>query len=316
MLLKEILEIYGLLDGACANGRAVAMYLQKIRSDVNIEVIPIVTKKGNTDAVRILVAGEDGKSNGGLAPTIGLVGWLGGVGARPYATGYVSDGDGALAVLAVAAKLLDMQNKGDRLKGDVYLATHICPCAPAREHDPVPLIDSAPFRDQVKEELLGKGQQPDALLSCDTTKGNCIINSRGFAISPTVKEGYILKVSKDIMEVYQNTVGELPKVFAITNQDITPYGNDIDHINGIMQPSTLTSAPVVGVAITTATAVPGCATGATHYADIEEAARFMLEVAKGFCAGKVQFYDVQEYGRILRRYGSLSHLQTLGVIGE
>ena len=58
-----------------------------------------------------------------------------------------------------------------------------------------------------------------------------------------------MKVSKDLLDVYQNTVGELPKVFAITNQDITPYGNDLYHLNSIMQPCTVTSAPVVGVAI-------------------------------------------------------------------
>jgi len=79
-----------------------------------------------------------------------------------------------------------------------------------------------------------------------------------------------------------------------------------------MQPSTMTSAPTVGVAITTVAAVPGCATGATHFADVESAARFMLETAKGFGAGKVQFYDEAEYQKILHRYGSLKHLQTQG----
>ena len=312
MLLKEILNVYDLLDSATANGDAVANYLKSIRADANVEVVHIDTPKGSTDVVRVLVAGTNGRSVGGSAPTIGLMGWLGGIGARPGAVGYVSDGDGALVALAIAAKLLDMQNKGDRLEGDVYLATHICPCAPTRPHDPVPLMDSEPFRDQVKREAFASAEQIDALMSCDTTKGNHIINARGFAISPTVKEGYILKVSKDLLDVYQNTVGELPKVFAITNQDITPYGNGIDHLNGIMQPSTMTSAPMVGVAITAVSAVPGCATGATHFTDVEEAARFMLEVAKGFGAGKGKFYDAAEYENILHRYGSLRHLQTMG----
>ena len=48
------------------------------------------------------------------------------------------------------------------------------------------------------------------------------------------------------------------------------------------RPCTATDAPVVGVAITAETMVPGCATGGTHAADVEEAARFMLEVAKAF----------------------------------
>ena len=62
----------------------------------------------------------------------------------------------------------------------------------------------------------------DAILSVDTTKGNRIINHRGFAISPTVKEGYILRVSEDLLDVMSITTGRLPVVFAITTQDITP----------------------------------------------------------------------------------------------
>ena len=33
----------------------------------------------------------------------------------------------------------------------------------------------------------------DAILSIDTTKGNRVINLNGFALSPTIKEGYILE---------------------------------------------------------------------------------------------------------------------------
>lgn len=312
MVLKEILEVYSLLDSAFADGEKVRNYLLTIKADADVEIVPIHTEKGSTDLIRILIKGTKGHSQGGDAPTIGLMGWLGGIGARPQMTGYVSDGDGALAALAAAAKLLDMQEKGDCLKGDVYLATHICPNAPTRPHDPVPLMDSEPFREKVKEEAFARAKNLDALISCDTTKGNMIINQRGFAISPTVKEGYILKVSKDLMRIYQNTTGELPKVFAITNQDITPYGNGIDHLNGIMQPSTMTKAPTVGVAIVTQAAVAGCATGATHFEDVEAAARFMVECAKGFGDETVQFYDKEEYARLVDRYGSLRHLQTLG----
>ena len=127
MLLKEILDIYNLLDSAHADGNSIKTHLLRIRSDANVEVVPIVTPKGSTDIIRILVKGKNGRSQNGTAPTIGLMGWLGGIGARPDAVGYVSDGDGALAALSVAAKLLDMQNKGDFLEGDVYLATRKSP---------------------------------------------------------------------------------------------------------------------------------------------------------------------------------------------
>lgn len=90
----------------------------------------------------------------------------------------------------------------------------------------------------------------DAILSVDTTKGNRIINIRGFAITPTVKEGWILRVSEDLLDIMQYVTGRMPAVVPITMQDITPYGNGIYHLNSIMQPATTTNAPVVGVAIT------------------------------------------------------------------
>ncbi len=126
----------------------------------------------------------------------------------------------------------------------------------------------------------------EAILSIDATKGNRIINQRGFAISPTVKGGYILKVSQDLLTIMEITTGKRPSVFAITTQDITPYGNGLYHLNSIMQPCVATQAPVVGVAITAESVVPGCATGASHVVDIEEAVRFSIEVAKQFGAGK------------------------------
>jgi hypothetical protein len=109
------------------------------------------------------------------------------------------------------------------------------------------------------------------------------------------------------------TTGRLPRVCPITTQDITPYGTGIDHINSIMQPCTATDAPVIGVAITAETLVPGCATGASHVTDIEEASRFVLETAKAFGKGHCSFYDEEEWALIVQRYGPLKKLQTKGV---
>ena len=310
MLIKQIIEVYDILDSSGASGEQVKKYLHSINPDANVEVYELKGPKGKTDMVKVRIPGTRGKTKGGNAPTIGLLGRLGGLGARPERIGFVSDGDGALAALAVAAKLLDMQNKGDMLEGDVFISTHVCPDAPTRPHHPVPFMDSPVEMAQVnREEVTG---ELDAILSADTTKGNRIINHRGFAISPTVKEGYILKTSDSLLNVMQTVTGKLPQVFALTTQDITPYGNDLYHLNSILQPCTATSAPVVGVAITAETAVPGCATGASHFTDIEAAARFMLEVAKEFGRGECHFYDKEEYDRILALYGSMKHLQTHG----
>lgn len=309
MLIKQVIEVFDLIDRADASGAIVEKYMTSLGAK-DVKVTTIEGPKGKTDFIRIRIAGTKGKQSGGKAKTLGVLGRLGGLGARPTMIGTVSDGDGAISALALAAKLLDMQNKGDFLEGDVVVSTHICPDAPTQPHTPVPFmgspVDMATVnKAEVDDEL-------DAILSCDTTKGNKIINYRGFAISPTVKEGYILKVSSDLLDIMQITTGKLPQVFAITTQDITPYGNDLYHLNSILQPATATSVPVVGVAITTETAVPGCATGASNYNDIESSARFMLEVAKNFGRGECSFYDEEEFKKIVSKYGSMTHLQTLG----
>ena len=66
-----------------------------------------------------MIPGHDGRSSGGQSPTLGVIGRLGGLGARPARIGFVSDGDGALVALAVAAKLGSMRQAEDRLPGDV-----------------------------------------------------------------------------------------------------------------------------------------------------------------------------------------------------
>lgn len=310
MLYKQLIELFDILDSASASGAQVVEYLRSIVPDCQVETYPLEGPKGHTDMVRILIPGRNGKSKGGSAKTMGILGRLGGLGARPEQLGFVSDGDGALTALAVAAKLLDMQKKGDFLEGDVFISTHVCPDAPTTPHEPVPFMNSPVETWQVNKEEVT--DDLDAVLVVDTTKGNRIINHRGFAISPTVKEGYILRVSEDLLDVMISTTGRLPHVFALSQQDITPYGNGLYHLNSILQPATATKAPVVGVAVTTETTVAGCATGATHLEDLEDAGRFMLEAAKAFGNGLCSFYDEEEFGRIQKLYGSMEHFQTLG----
>ena len=310
MLLKQIIELYDLLDDATVDGEAVVKYLRSIDPEVDAETYPLTGEKGTTHMVKVRIPGSNGKSVGGTAPTLGILGRLGGLGARPEMIGFVSDGDGALAALSLAAKILDMKKKGDSLYGDIFISTHVCPTAPTRPHDPVPFMDSPVSIAQVNKEEVSPDL--DAILSIDTTKGNRVINTRGFAISQPVKEGWILRLPEEMMDVMQRTTGRLPFVFPVNMQDITPYGNDVHHINSIMQPCTCTDAPVIGVAITTETMVPGCGTGCSHYQDVEEAARFCLEVAKSFGAGQLPFYDEADYNHLVELYGHMNCLQTLG----
>lgn len=199
MAMKQVIEILELLDTPKIEpGEVEKIFLERGVEKEELRLENLKEERGETLFIKIRIKGENGKSRKGSSPTLGVIGRLGGIGARPHKVGLVSE-------------------------------------------------------------------------SIDTTKGNRIINQRGFAISPTVKDGYILRVSEDLLDIMQIVTGKLPVVFAITTQDITPYGNRIYHLNSIMQPSTVTQAPVVGAAITTEVPVPGCATGANHVVDIEMA---------------------------------------------
>jgi hypothetical protein len=308
-MLKEVLEIHGLLDAATVDGNRVAsLFLGLGLRDIRVERVE--GDKGFTDFVRLRVLGAHGRGAGGDAPTLGIIGQLGGVGARPARQGLVSDADGAICALSCALKLTAMQKRGDILDGDVVISTHICPNAPTTPHQPVPFMGSPIGVAQAMEHSVLA--EMEAILSVDTTRGNRIINHRGFAISPTVKEGYVLKVSDDLLDLMMAVTGRMPVVLPITTQDITPYGNGLDHINSIMQPATATSAPVVGVALTAEVAVPGCATGASQVLDIEAAGRFCVEVAKAFGKKQCSFYDQDEWRVIQETYGSLRILQAAG----
>ncbi len=307
--MKQVIEIMELLDNSNISGEIVKTFLSGRGLD-DIVVEEVWGEKSKTDFIKINVKGRNGKSVGGKAQTLGIIGRLGGIGARPEMIGFVSDGDGAAAALSCALKLGDMKQKGDILDGDVIIATHICPNAPIEPHQPVAFMGS-PVDMQVMNKMEVVPYM-DAIISIDTTKGNRILNFKGFAITPTIKDGYILKVSDSLLRIMEIVTGRPPQVLPITTQDITPYGNGLYHINSIVQPCTATSSPVIGVAITTETTVPGCATGASHEVDIEMAARYTLEVAKSFGKNQCDFYDKNEWQIITSLYGSMEHLKTLG----
>jgi hypothetical protein len=302
MALKQVLEIYELLDSAKVDGAQVADLLTR-RGVADVRVARVSGAQGYTDFVSGVIPGA------GAGPTLGIIGRLGGIGARPAQIGLVSDADGALTALSAGLKLADMARAGDVLPGAVRFATHICPNAPTQPHEPTPFMGSPVDMATLNAHEVHPDMQ--AILSVDTTRGNRIINQRGFAISPTVKEGYILRVSEDLLNIMSWVTGKMPVVFPITTQDITPYGNDLYHLNSILQPATVTIAPVVGVALIAEIPVPGPATGANQVYDDEQATRFCVEVAKAFTAGRCKFFDAGEWQRIQSLYGSLSFLQKM-----
>ncbi len=242
---------------------------------------------------------------------LGVIGRLGGISARPLIKGLVSDADGAIVALAVAYKLTDMASRGDKLMGDVIVTTHVTPNAIVTPpHKPAPLISSpVDIFELLRREV---DPQMDGVLSVDATKANLVVKGSGFAITPTVKDGWILKVSEDLINIYMWVTGHSPIIVPITLQDVLPFSTPIYHINSIIQPWLYTHAPVVGVATITESVVPGSATGVTNIISLDEAARFIIEVAKGFTEGRVRLYDEDEWNIIMKFHGSIREILMRG----
>jgi len=311
-VIRHMIEIMDLLEDPKVNGEDLKRFFnEKNLNNIHINVETIHGDKGSTDFVTIVIPGKNGKISGGNAPTLGIIGRLGGIGARPTYIGMVSDADGAISALTVAYKIAEMQKRGDILPGDIIVTTHICPNAPTKPYRPVPMMDSPVdiftlLKREVKNEM-------DAILSVDATKANWVIKHTGFAITPTVKEGWILKVSPDLIDIYIRVTGESPVIVPITMQDIIPYSTPVYHINSMMQPWIYTKAPVVGVAITAKMTLPGSGTGSTNFVALEQASRFIVEVAKDFTMGRIKFYDEHEWETILNIHGSVINIMKAGV---
>lgn len=235
---REVLDLFDVLDSATVTGAEVATVLRQYGVQ-DVSVTSVAGEAGNTEFVRSVIPGAQGRAAGGDAPTLGVIGRLGGIGARPDRVGFVSDGDGALVALAVATKLASMRRAGDALAGDVIVSTHVCPDAPIRPHEPVPFMDSPVDMATMNAHEIDFAME--AILSVDTARGNRVCNHLGFAVSPTVRQGWVLRVSEDLLDLQQQVTGQLPAVLPITTQDVTPYGNGVHHLNSILQPATGTA---------------------------------------------------------------------------
>lgn len=309
MAFKQTVEVFELLDSAIVDGEKVTQ-LFKNRKIEEAYTKRLYGDKGYTDLVDIRIPGKRGKSSGGSAPTLNIVGSLGGIGGRPELIGMVSDADGALVAIASALKVAEMVRQGDALDGDVVFRTTICTNAPTIPHDPTPFMSTWISFSELRKHIVY--EKADGILVTETTKGNYVINHKGFAISPTVKEGWILKISPDAIRVMERVTSRPAVVLPVTMQDITPFDNGIFHLNGIGEIPEGITAPAIGVAITTEAVIGGAYTGASSVVDMEAAVRFCVEVAKDFGKGRFKFYDEDEFWKLVEMYGTMNHLQTMG----
>ncbi|EPC4489228.1 DUF1177 domain-containing protein [Serratia liquefaciens] len=314
MSFKHVMAIHDMMDSPTLRGEDFKAYLEALGTSSNLSIDiasvayqPPEDPQYSCDFIRICIQGSEGKMQMGQYPTLGVIGRLGAQGALPERIGQVSDADGSTVALSTAATLWEMSLKGARLKGDVIITTHVANHVSITPHEPVDFMGMP-----VSSETMNKYEvlsEMDAIISVDTSKGNTIINQRGMALSATAKEGYILRVAPDLVKLMELTTGRPAVTFPITTQDITDYDNGVYHFNSIMQPHVATSSPVVGLAITAASVVPGSETGASYITELNEATQFVTEIAKQYTWKRASFYDSDEYARLVARYGKLDFLQ-------
>ncbi|MCO5399408.1 DUF1177 domain-containing protein [Ralstonia soli] len=320
MALQQTLAVYEALDTASANGKTIeSMFAPYAESGVTVEVTTVYNEKPEdtrktTDFIKITIPGTEGKTAGGKARTLGVIGRNGAVGAHPARIGMVSDADGPIASIAVALKLAQMHAKGDKLTGDVIVTTHISTDVSMTDNGGIPFMGMPVSSDTMNRYEVSADM--DAILSIDASKGNRIVKHRGFALSPTAMQGYVLRMAPDLVAIMESTTGEPAVTFPISIQDITPYHNGLYHFNSIMQPHAATDKPVVGVAITAQSVVGGSDSSASHEIDLAESVRFSIEVAKRFTRGQCEFYDAAEWTKIRAMYPDLSVFQTYGNGGK
>ena len=70
MVMKQLLEVFDILDDSAASGERMKDYLLSVNPAANIEVFPLTGPKGSTDVIRVLIPGKNGKSSGRTAPTL------------------------------------------------------------------------------------------------------------------------------------------------------------------------------------------------------------------------------------------------------
>jgi Protein of unknown function (DUF1177) len=143
---------------------------------------PPANPESATDFVSILIPGTSGKSRGGNARPLGIIGRNGAIGGRPVRIGMISDADGPIGAIAAALRLAKMKAGGDSLPGDVIVTTHLSKDVLISYNGGVPFagmpVSSTTMnRYEVSPDM-------DAILSIDASKGNSIIKQRGSRSRP------------------------------------------------------------------------------------------------------------------------------------
>lgn len=304
MSLHQTLTICNLIDKHNINGQDVVDLFCQYPG-----IIPsthrVMSSDGMIDFVRVVIPGKNGKLRHGEAATLSIVSRYDRYQSHQVNEQISAVADGAVVCLACVLKLAEMQTKGQFLAGDVIVTTRLYPDGLPLPHEPVDFIHSVMDIEAMNEHDID--QTADAFLSIGIQKDKPILQHNCYAISPTVKQAYILRVSEDLLRIMEQSSGLNATTFPVTTLDITPYGNGVDHFNNVLQPAIATDAPVVGIVISADK--KSTATYARNEVDISTVVKFIIQVAKEFGQGTCSFFDYYEFALLQSLYGNMSHLQ-------
>ncbi|WP_026381721.1 DUF1177 family protein [Afifella pfennigii] len=303
-MLREVLDVLDVLDDPAAGAAEFNSLLPEGVCDAS--VAPFEGELGKTEFVAYRFKGRAGRQSGGESRTMGIVGSLGGLRLPGDYPGLNSDADGCIVALACALRLAHMWERGLVLKGDVVVTTHICQAAHPEPHDPLPFVmPPMPVDDEYRTLI---EDEMEAILAPETCKGNKMMSRTGFAVTPPVKEGYILRPHASLLHAMEMVTTHPAVVFPLTMQDITPFHNGIHHVCGMMLPAQFTNAPVVGVPVTADVAVVPAATGVYQTNVLEATGRYCIEVATAYGNGDCHLFYEGDFNAMVARYGSMHHL--------
>lgn len=303
-MLKEVIDTVEALDPPAAGAKEFCALLPAGACEVSVE--PYAGPLGRTEFVTFRFRGRAGRAGGGASRTLGIIGSLGALRLPGDYPGLNSDADGALVALACVLRLARMRSRGMALNGDVTVTTHICQAGHPEPHDPLPFV--MPPLDVDEEYRRLTLPEMEAILTPETCKGNKLVSETGFAITPPVKQGYILRPHATLIQMMEVVTSRPARLFPLNMQDITPFGNGIHHVCGMMLPGQFTDAPVVGVPVTSQMQVPAASTGVTQLSALEACGRFCVEVATAFGIGACHLHYEDDFAAMQARYGSMKHL--------
>ncbi|MEM0173903.1 MAG: DUF1177 domain-containing protein [Sulfolobaceae archaeon] len=290
MILKNLIEVIEILESS----EPIVKVREKVRGADFIEYEEIERGDGKVTFLRALVKGRKGNRR------IEILGRLGAIQMRSKYKGLVSDADGAIVALTVLFELIDLKRKGIEFDADVSIVTNIALDAKLIPHKPFDFMVPPIGLDEALQ--IEVDPKAELILSIDSTKGNILAKYNDFALTHVVKEGYILKLSDEVIEIYNRVTGHEVYLVALTTGDLTPIEFPIYHISTIISPWLYTTSPVIGIATTSRQVIPGYVTGVQDIMMLNNASRFCIEMIKFFdMGGKV--YDDKELEELKKRIG-------------